>query len=89
MQGLEECPFCQYTTIMDTTPEENKIFQCLHPDCGIESCRLCHEMSHIPLRCDEVEKDAEVRKRTYIENKMTEALVRKCWKCHKPFIKVG
>ena len=73
---------------MDTTPEENKIFQCLHPDCGIESCRLCHEMSHIPLRCDEVEKDAEARKRTYIENKMTEALVRKCWKCHKPFIKV-
>ena len=88
LQGLEECPFCQYTTIMDTTPEENKVFQCLHPDCGVESCRLCHELSHIPLRCDEVEKDAEVRKRTYIENKMTEALVRQCWKCHKPFIKI-
>ncbi len=72
---------------MDTTPEENKIFHCQNPDCGKESCRLCKEISHIPLRCDEVEKDSEVRKRTYIENKMTEALIRQCWKCKKPFLK--
>ena len=35
-----------------------------------------------------MEKDAEVRKRTYIENKMSEALMRKCWSCKKPFVKV-
>lgn len=34
-----------------------------------------------------MEKDAEVRKRTYIENKMTEALLRTCWKCKTPFLK--
>ncbi len=87
LEGLERCPFCEFATIMDTTPEENKVLQCQNPDCGKESCRLCREISHIPFRCEEVEKDAEVRKRTYIENKMTEALVRKCWKCTKPFLK--
>ena len=86
--GLEQCPFCPFATIMDTKPDENKIFICQNPDCGKESCRLCKEISHIPLRCEEVEKDAEVRKRTYIENKMTEAMIRKCWKCSKPFVKM-
>ena len=74
---------------MDTLPEQNKLFACQNPDCGKESCRLCKEISHIPLRCEEVEKDAEVRKRTFIENKMSEAMVRRCWKCSKPFIKLG
>ena len=50
--------------------------------------RLCNEDIHIPLTCEEVEKDAETRKRTYIENKMTEALIRKCYKCSKPFVKL-
>lgn len=88
IDGLERCPFCEFATIMEFSPEENKVFQCQNPECGKESCRLCKEISHIPLRCEEVEKDAEVRKRTYIENKMTEALVRKCWKCGKPYLKV-
>ena len=87
IEGLERCPFCEFATIMDTTPEENKIFRCLNPECGKESCRLCKELSHIPLHCDEVEKDGEVRKRTYIENKMTEALIRQCYRCKKPFFK--
>ncbi len=88
IDGLEQCPFCNFANIMDTTPEENKVFVCQNPDCGKESCRLCKEISHIPLRCEEVEKDAETRKRTYIENKMTEALIRKCYKCSKPFVKL-
>ncbi len=40
------------------------------------------------FRCHEVERDNEVQMRTYIENKMTEALVRKCYKCSKPYVKV-
>ena len=87
IEGLEQCPFCPFATIMDTLPEQNKLFACQNPDCGKESCRLCKEFSHIPLRCEEVEKDAEVRKRTYIEKKMTEAMIRNCWKCQKPFVK--
>ncbi len=72
VEGLERCPFCEFATIMETRPEEDKVFGCQNPECGKESCRLCGELAHIPLRCEEVEKDAEVRKRTYIENKMTE-----------------
>ena len=66
-----------------------QVFTCQNPECGKESCRLCHELSHIPQRCEEVENDAEVKKRTYIENAMTEALIRQCWKCKKPIIKQG
>ena len=56
IDGLEHCPFCPFATIMDTDPEQNKLFACQNPDCGKESCRLCKEISHIPLRCEEVEK---------------------------------
>jgi len=59
----------------------------LFSECGKESCRMCREISHIPLRCEEVEKDVEVRKRTYIENKMAEALIRTCYKCKRPYVK--
>jgi hypothetical protein len=37
---------------------------------------MCKEPSHVPLRCDEIEKDEDVRARTFVENKMTEALLR-------------
>ena len=50
IEGLEKCPFCQFATIMDTTPEENKCFSCLNPECGKKSCRLCQESYHAPLR---------------------------------------
>jgi len=89
VEGLEQCPFCPFATIMNSTPEDNKIFKCQNSDCAKESCRLCHEMSHIPQRCEEVEKDAATKKRTKLEEKRTEALVRKCYKCKKPYVKMS
>lgn len=82
--GLESCPFCEFATIPSP---ESRIFTCLNPECGKESCRFCQRVSHVPLRCEEVESDNEVKMRTYIENKMTEALVRTCWKCKAQFVK--
>jgi len=38
-------------------------------------CRKCKRRSHIPLGCDEVETK-EVTMRTFIEDRMTDALVR-------------
>lgn len=73
IEDLISCPFCDFATIL---PPTEKIFRCLNEECMKESCRECKEPSHIPLRCDEVEKDADIKKRTYIENKMTEALLR-------------
>ncbi|KAK9881518.1 hypothetical protein WA026_016398 [Henosepilachna vigintioctopunctata] len=87
IEDLESCPFCDFATILSSSPETNKIFVCQNPECLKESCRLCKEPSHVPLRCDEVEKDDDVKKRVYIENKMTEALLRKCLKCGVSFYK--
>ncbi|XP_049838075.1 uncharacterized protein LOC126282429 [Schistocerca gregaria] len=85
IHGLEVCPFCDFASI---PPEEDKVFCCLNPECMKESCRKCKELNHIPLRCEEVEKPEEVKMRTYIEDRMTEALIRTCWRCGKKFIKI-
>ncbi|XP_034235979.1 uncharacterized protein LOC117642170 isoform X3 [Thrips palmi] len=84
IEDLVQCPFCDFCNI---PPKDDKVFRCLNPDCMKESCRLCKEESHVPLRCEEVERKSEVEIRTYIENKMTEALVRTCWKCSRKFVK--
>ena len=34
IEGLEQCPFCPFATIMERLPEENKLFACQNPDCG-------------------------------------------------------
>lgn len=82
---LVSCPFCSFATIM---PDQNdKVFKCLNPDCLKESCRLCKEPNHVPLRCDEVEKQGETNMRTYIEARLTEAMIRRCHRCQKAFVK--
>ena len=87
IEGIEQCPFCPFVQIINNTPDIEPIFVCQHPKCSKQSCRLCKDMAHPNLKCGQVEKDAEVEKRTYIERKMTEALIRVCYKCQKPFIK--
>ncbi|KAJ9582255.1 hypothetical protein L9F63_003384 [Diploptera punctata] len=81
--GLENCPFCGFATIPES---RSKVFTCLNPECMRDSCRTCKRPSHIPLGCKEVESK-ETKMRTVIEDRMTEALVRTCWKCNKKFIK--
>lgn len=71
--GLEFCQFCDFATVPD---EESPVFRCFNLGCMIESCRLCKEKSHIPLRCDQVEQDEDTRARIFVENKMTDALLR-------------
>lgn len=73
IDGLETCPFCDFATIPNA---DDKIFYCLNEECKKESCRKCRHISHIPLRCEEIEYDEDVKMRTYIENKMSEALMR-------------
>lgn len=38
--------------------------------------RLCHELNHVPLRCEEVEKKKQTDARTFLENEMSEAVIR-------------
>lgn len=42
-------------------------------------------MNHVPLKCDEVIKTDKAR--LLIEEKMTEALIRTCYKCKRAFFK--
>ncbi|XP_025831279.1 uncharacterized protein LOC108735577 isoform X2 [Agrilus planipennis] len=84
IEDIESCPFCDFVSI---PAKEDKLFRCLNPSCMKESCRECKEPSHVPLRCEEVEKDEDVKARIYIENKMAEALIRKCYKCGLKFVK--
>lgn len=84
IEGLEMCPFCDFASIPNET---DRIFKCFNPDCMKESCRNCKEPNHIPLHCDEIEKDENVKARTFIENEMTEALLCKCFKCGTSFFK--
>ena len=39
LEGLEECPFCEYKVVIDN-PDE-KLFRCENDDCGVVSCRAC------------------------------------------------
>ncbi|XP_064112540.1 uncharacterized protein LOC135219584 isoform X3 [Macrobrachium nipponense] len=84
VENLESCPFCNYMVSMPN--QEDKIFQCWNPDCMIDSCRICKEPSHIPFRCDEIEKKGQRNARTYLENEMAEAMIRECPRCKKRFI---
>jgi len=83
VENVVACPYCPYLTIMDNVAD--KVLVCKNPECGRESCRLCKEPNHIPLRCEEVEKGEETRKK--IEEKLTEAMLRECVKCGYKFFK--
>ncbi|XP_046338609.2 uncharacterized protein LOC124119946 [Haliotis rufescens] len=82
---LVSCPFCNFATIM-ANPSD-KVFKCLNSECLKETCRLCKEPNHVPLKCEEVEKQGETSMRTYIENRISEAMLRTCHRCKKRFFK--
>ncbi|XP_071079624.1 uncharacterized protein [Haliotis cracherodii] len=82
---LVSCPFCNFATIM--SDPSDKVFKCLNPECLKETCRLCKEPNHVPLKCEEVEKQGETSMRTYIENRISEAMLRTCHRCKKRFYK--
>lgn len=86
LEGLEECPFCDYSVIIEN--EEEKLFKCRNEGvCGVVSCRACKKPDHLPIRCEDVEKDTILDGRHTIEEAMSRALVRNCPKCQKPFVK--
>jgi hypothetical protein len=79
------CPKCGFKC---DVPETQNVFSCPVSNCLYESCRLCGEASHIPLRCDEVVKDrVETAGRTTVEEAITAAKIRECPTCKKNFIK--
>ncbi|KAF3482238.1 IBR domain containing protein [Arthroderma uncinatum] len=88
IEGLEECPFCEYKEIYPSI-EEDREFRCLKPGCEKVSCRKCHGLSHIPKTCEEMSKEKRVPMRQKVEEAMSEAIIRICpnQKCKTPIIK--
>lgn len=88
IEGLEECPFCNFKAICPPL-EEDREFRCMGPDCGKTSCRLCKLESHVPRTCEEITKERGVDARHQIEEAMTKAIVRICpnSRCKMPMIK--
>ncbi len=85
IDGLESCPHCPFAIVIDN-PEE-KLFRCINPACLKVTCRKCKRADHIPKRCEEVEEAFKLDKRHTIEEAMSAALIRRCPKCAKPYLK--
>lgn len=79
LTGLAECPFCDFKMVCPPVTAD-RVFWCRSPDCERASCRLCNKESHLPLSCEDFEKDRRTNVRHKVEEAMTEALVRSC-KC--------
>jgi E3 ubiquitin-protein ligase RNF216 len=43
LEGLEECPFCDFKVVMDAEFQADKVLRCQNEDCGKVSCRKCKE----------------------------------------------
>lgn len=77
LEGLTSCPFCDFSGICESV-DIDKEFRCMNPECEKISCRLCLKETHVPLTCDQHEKDSKLDVRHAVEEAMSEALFRKC-----------
>ncbi|MCO5567971.1 hypothetical protein L7F22_021667 [Adiantum nelumboides] len=84
LQGLVYCPFCNSPCELD---EGIHVLKCPEQSCLKESCVKCREPSHVPLRCEEVEKPSDTRHRNQIEEAMTKSILRQCTSCKAELIK--
>lgn len=84
LEGLVYCPFCNVPCEVDP---EMYVLECPNKACRKVSCVKCREPSHLPLRCDEVEKKPEITLRKQIEETMTKALIRVCSACKIELVK--
>jgi E3 ubiquitin-protein ligase RNF216 len=41
LEGLEECPFCDYKVVMDVDFQTDKVLRCQNEECLKVSCRNC------------------------------------------------
>ncbi|CAM9291717.1 unnamed protein product, partial [Ectocarpus fasciculatus] len=83
LDNIIACHRCNALTELPL--EAGRVLQC--PLCHAATCRECGEESHIPLRCEEVEKKSQTGLRVRVEEALTKARVRECPKCHQKFYK--
>jgi hypothetical protein len=79
-----ECPKCGNQGIL---PQKENTFSCPLASCRHQSCSMCSEPAHEPLKCSEVEKQQVTGARSSIEESMTDAFVRRCPSCNYGFVR--
>ncbi|KAF8626780.1 hypothetical protein AX15_004689 [Amanita polypyramis BW_CC] len=89
LEGLEECPFCDYKCVIEVDKTQEKLFRCGNIDggCGAVSCRKCKRPDHLPKSCKEMDEEKLLNNQHTVEEAMSAAMMRSCPKCKKPFIK--
>ena len=73
LEGLEECPWCEWKCVMEAEREQDRLFRCGNEEggCGVVSCRFCWKKDHLPKSCKEVEEDKKLDGRHSIEEAMS------------------
>jgi hypothetical protein len=73
LEGLEECPWCEWKCVMEVGREQDGLFRCGNEEggCGVVSCRFCWKKDHSPKSCKEVEEDKRLDGRHRIEEAMS------------------
>lgn len=78
LPGLVKCHQCGF----EATIDDSQAFHC--PECGEDTCPGCGLRAHPGFSCDAMKKiDPEHR----AEERMSDAVIRTCPKCHAPFLK--
>ncbi|GAA6020514.1 hypothetical protein JCM10207_000028 [Rhodosporidiobolus poonsookiae] len=86
IEGFETCPFCPYACYIDN-PDE-RLFRCERPECSKVSCRKCRKEGHVPLTCEEADKESRAAGVHAVAEAMSAALIRNCPKCKTPTAKI-
>ncbi|XP_053326650.1 E3 ubiquitin-protein ligase RNF216 [Spea bombifrons] len=83
---LVRCPSCNFPALLDMDVDR---FSCPNPHCRKETCKKCQKSwkEHANLTCEELAESDDVKYRTFIEEKMTAACIRKCHVCFTGLIK--
>ena len=84
LENMITCHNCQLP--VELPANAGILLRC--PMCTFQTCRLCGEKAHIPLKCSEVEKDSETKQRLSVEEAMSKARIRECPRCKTRFFKV-
>ena len=48
LDGLEECPYCEFKVVIDNPNE--RLFRCQNEECGAVTCRECKKPVRMSLR---------------------------------------
>ena len=85
LEGLVYCPFCTIPYEADKCLE---VLDCQNPKFLKSFCIKCNKLSHLPLSCEQVLKISGTAPCREVEERMANAVIRKCNICKAELIKM-